>query len=434
MTGIELTAYNGAILGPIAKILGWIMNAIYLAMYKMFGIENIGLSIFLLTILIYTCLLPLTYKQQKFSKLNQKMTPELNAIRAKYAGKKDTASMQAMNEETQFVYDKYGVSPTGSCVQMLIQMPILFALYRVFYNIPAYVTSVKDHFSSLVEAIAADSSYVDKMAEIVDDFKIMLTVKPDWSSEGTTLNNFIVDVLYKIPSNGWEKLSTDYFPALSDQISEVVSHVEKFNYIFRFGSFDGLNISDTPWNIIKTNFTDRPSMFVVYILAALAIPALSYLTQLLSIKLMPTADTGNDQMMQQMKTMNMMMPLVSLFFCFTVPVGLGIYWIFTAAYRCVQQILLNKHFENLDLEDIIAKNEEKAKKKREKRGIRENQIREAAQMRTKNLESRAGKSTSSANRELELEKANSYKMNAKAGSMASKANKVKDFNERNSRK
>lgn len=74
------------------------------------------------------------------------MQPELNAIQKKYKNKKDTASMQAQQEETQMVYDKYGVSPMGSCLQMLIQMPILFALYRVFWNVPAYITSVKDFY------------------------------------------------------------------------------------------------------------------------------------------------------------------------------------------------------------------------------------------------------------------------------------------------
>ena len=70
MTGILMTAYDGAILGPIARLLGWIMNGIYMLMYNLFGIENIGLSIILLTIVIYMCLLPLTIKQQKFSKLS----------------------------------------------------------------------------------------------------------------------------------------------------------------------------------------------------------------------------------------------------------------------------------------------------------------------------------------------------------------------------
>ena len=210
MTGILMTAYDGAILGPIARMLGWIMNGIYMLMYNLFGIENIGLSIILLTIVIYMCLLPLTIKQQKFSKLSQKMQPEIQAIQAKYKNKKDQASMQAMNEETQMVYQKYGVSPTGSCVQLLIQMPILFALYRVFYNVPAYVSSVKNTFEELVNGVVATEGFADKMQTIMTDFN-MRTVKVDWTATGDTLNNYIVDVLYKVPSTGWNKV-IELFP------------------------------------------------------------------------------------------------------------------------------------------------------------------------------------------------------------------------------
>ena len=149
MSAIELTAYPGSILGPIAKVLGWIMNGIYDIVYHLTGVESVTISIVIITILIYTCLLPLTIKQQKFSKLSQKMQPELNALREKYGNRKDQEAMMAMNEETQRIYQKYGVSPMGSCVQMLIQMPLLFALYRVFYNIPAYITSIKDYFGVL---------------------------------------------------------------------------------------------------------------------------------------------------------------------------------------------------------------------------------------------------------------------------------------------
>lgn len=432
MSGIVLTAYDGAILGPIAKLLGWVMNGIYVGMYKLFGIENIGLSIILLTIVIYLCLLPLTIKQQKFSKLSQKMQPEIQAIQAKYKNKKDQNSMMAMNEETRLVYEKYGVSPSGSCVQLLIQFPILLALYRVFYNVPAYVTSVKDNFSGLVNGIISTDGFVDTMTQLVTDNKvttassIMASNVADrlGAASGDTLSNYIVDILYKLPSDAWTRL-TEYFPNLGAEIADTLSHVEKFNYFIK------LNISDTPWYIIKNGIANHSFLFVIL---AFLIPVLSYVTQVVNIKMMPQQNAGNDQMAQQMKTMNTMMPLISLFMCFTVPVGLGIYWIIGAVVRAVQQVLINKHIENLNLDDIIEKNQEKAKKRREKMGIAENQIRNAAAINTRTLENKAKVNVSSAQKELELENANAKKANAKAGSMAARANMVKDYNERNSRK
>ena len=426
MSEMLLTAYNGAILGPIAKFLGWIMNGMYILMEKV-GISNVGLSIILFTIVIYLLMFPLTYKQQKFSKLSQKMNPELQAIQKKYKDKKDPTSMQNYQTETQLVYEKYGVSPTGSCVQMLIQFPLLLALYRVFMNVPAYISSVKDVYSGLVSDIMATSGYQDTMTQLVTDIN-MRTVQVDFTAtDATTLQNYIVDVLYKISSTGWDTLR-DAFPSLTDSINstyEVVSHTNNFL---------GLNISDTPLQIIKAGFANGAILMAI---GAFLIPVISYLTQVLNIKLMPTAAGGgdNDQMAQQMKMMNRTMPLFSLIMCFTVPVGLGIYWIASAVVRSIQQFFLNKHFDKINLEDIIAKNQEKAKKKREKMGLSENQISNAARMNTRQVTASQKSSVkTTAEKELELEKANAVKANAKPGSMAAKANMVREFNERNNKK
>ena len=427
MSEMLLTAYNGAILGPIAKLLGWIMNGMYILMEKV-GISNVGLSIILFTIVIYALMFPLTYKQQKFSKLSQKMNPELQAVQKKYKDKKDTVSMQNMQTETQQIYEKYGVSPTGSCVQMLIQMPLLLALYRVFMNVPAYISSVKDVYLDLVDKIMATSGYQDIMTNLMSTLKLN-TVQVDFTAtDTTTLQNYVVDVLSKMSSTGWDSLR-ESFPALTDPIDStygVVSHVN---------NFIGLNISDTPFQIIKAAFAGGSILMAVL---ALLIPVISYLTQVLNIKLMPTAATAggdNDQMAQQMKMMNRTMPLFSLVMCFTVPVGLGIYWIASAVVRSIQQFFLNKHFDKIDLDDIIAKNQEKAKKKREKMGISENQISNAARMNTRQVTASSKSSVkTTAEKELELEKANALKANAKPESMAAKANLVREFNERNNKK
>ena len=92
MESMLLTPYDGAILGPIAKVLGWIMEVVYNFMLGVFGIENVGLSIVILTIIIYSLLLPFTVKQQKFSKLMQKVQPEIKEIQDKYKNRKDQES------------------------------------------------------------------------------------------------------------------------------------------------------------------------------------------------------------------------------------------------------------------------------------------------------------------------------------------------------
>ena len=438
MSDILLTAYPGSILGPIAKLLGILMDWIYSGISNITGgrVESVVLSIVIITIIIYMCLLPLTIKQQKFSKLSQKMQPEMQAIQAKYKNKKDQASMMAMQEETQLLYQKYGISPMGSCVQMLIQMPILFALYRVFYNIPAYLSGVKGSFTGLVDSIQQTSGYQNTLVSLMEKYNVVTSSGLNASNaaskladaSGDTLSNYIIDILYKLPSKGWDALMDGkFFDGIQSAVEKTHDALLHFNY------FLGLNISDTPWYIIKSNFTDKPDKWLLFVVLALLIPVLSYLTQMINIKLMPQATNGNDQMANQMKMMNLMMPLMSLFICFTVPVGLGIYWICSALVRGIQQFFVNRHIENLDLEAVMAKNEEKAKKKREKMGLSEDYIKKAAQIKTKSIDNKANVSVS-AGTEEKLAKAAEYKANAKAGSLASKANMVKEFNERNSRK
>ena len=438
MSDILLTAYPGSILGPIAKLLGMLMDWIYSGISNITGgrVESVVLSIVIITIIIYMCLLPLTIKQQKFSKLSQKMQPEMQAIQAKYKNKKDQASMMAMQEETQLLYQKYGISPMGSCVQMLIQMPILFALYRVFYNIPAYLSGVKGSFTGLVDSIQQTSGYQDTLVSLMEKYNVVTSSGLNASNvaskladaSGDTLSNYIIDILYKLPSKGWDALlDGKFFDGIQSVVEKTHDALLHFNY------FLGLNISDTPWYIIKSNFTDKPDKWLLFVILALLIPVLSYLTQMINIKLMPQATNGNDQMASQMKMMNLMMPLMSLFFCFTVPLGLGIYWICSALVRGIQQFFVNRHIENLDLEAVMAKNEEKAKNKRKKMGLSEDYIKKAAQIKTKSIDSKANVSAS-ADTEEKLAKAAEYKANAKAGSLASKANMVKEFNERNSRK
>ncbi len=421
MSEIILTAYDGAILGPIARLLGLIMNAIYSFMINVLGVGNISVAIIVFTIVFYTFMLPITYKQQKYSKLTQKMSPELQKVQKKYHGKKDQLSIQRMQEETGAIYEKYGVSPSGSCVYMLINFPVILALYRVFQNIPAYVGSVKDQFSDLVDAIMATGGYQKIMTDIVEEVRLT-TVRVDFSVKDTSvISNYIVDTLYGMNSAGWDLLK-EKFSGLSDLIATTQNNLNGINQFF------GMNISDSPMSIIRNGLQNGAYLFVIL---ALMIPILSYLTQVLNIKLMPQQVSGSDDVMAgQMKMMNRILPLFSLFFCFSVPVGLGVYWIISALVRVFQQILLNKHFEKIDLDDIIKENQEKARKKREKKGIYDSQINSAARINARQVNA---PSMSEKEKERALEQAAASRNNAKAGSMAEKANLVKKFNEKNTK-
>ena len=152
MNFILLTQSTTPVIGQVAWVLGKIMNGIFFVI-DLIGLPNIGLAIILFTIVVNLLMTPLNIKQQKFSKLQVKMSPEIQAIEAKYKGKSDQNSMMAKNQEIQMIYAKYGVSASGSCVQLIIQMPILFALYQVIQRMPAYVTKIGETFRVLADKI-----------------------------------------------------------------------------------------------------------------------------------------------------------------------------------------------------------------------------------------------------------------------------------------
>ena len=350
-----LTAANWPIVGQLCWILGKVMNFIYNFLDKCLPSDSglVGLSIILYTIFVYTLLLPLTIKQQRTSKMSSVMNPEIQAIQKKYKNKKDQASMMKQQEEIQQVYDKYGTSSAG-CLPLLIQMPLLFALYPVIYNIQKYVPEIK--------------------------------TAPKAVNVFLTLPDLTISPMQMIKNSG-----SYGFPA------------------------------------------------IMIIITAILLPVLSGLTQYGSIKL-SQAISGqqldkDNPMASTMNTMNVTMLLLSVFMVFSLPTGIGLYWIVSAVVRCVQQVFINKHLSKISVEEILEQNKEKAEEKRVKRGEKNERIAAMAQMNTKNMNNQNQKKRQSTSnlsekeREAKVENAHKKAENAKKGSLASKANMVKKFNE-----
>ena len=214
----------GSILGPIATVLGYVMDILF-RFTSSFGVFNVGLCIILFTIVMKTLMIPLTIKQQKTTKLMSVMNPEIQAIQKKYKGKSDQESMQRQNVEIQAVYEKYGTSMTGGCLPLLIQMPILLALYRVIYNIPAYVPSVRVYFDNVVTPLMGQADYAQKLQEITN---IATACGGKLDKFDFTNANRLVDMLYKFSTSQWGELQA-LFPAISDVIGQNAAVVERMN-------------------------------------------------------------------------------------------------------------------------------------------------------------------------------------------------------------
>lgn len=429
LVGAVLLTKTGGVLGPIGDILGWIMDLLF-RFTSMFGIVNIGLCIILFTLVTKLLMIPLTIKQQKSSKLMAVMQPELTAIQKKYKGKEgDQKAMMMMQTETKAVYEKYGTSMTGGCLPMLIQLPIIFALYRVIYNIPAYVHSVRGYYEMVIANLPAGFQTNQTFMDLASSSKMLS------GADFTDLNK-VIDLLYTFTGKQWEVL-VGAFPQVGQAVTEsgdsVVSAIE------RMQTFFGLNIAYTPMQVIGNFFSHVDGTTVFALIAALAIPLLAGASQWYSSKLMmattqsPQGDENPGANM--MKSMNVMMPLMSVFFCFTFATGIGLYWVAQSVFTIIQQVGINSYLKKVDIDDLVQKNVEKTNKKRAKRGLPPIRVGNVDEMMQKMQE----KESREENKRMEKiaktkalveENKNYYNADAKAGSLASKANMVAKYNEK----
>ena len=404
----------GSILGPIATVLGYVMDILF-RFTSSFGVFNVGLCIILFTIVMKTLMIPLTIKQQKTTKLMSVMNPEIQAIQKKYKGKSDQESMQRQNVEIQAVYEKYGTSMTGGCLPLLIQMLILLALYRVIYNIPAYVPSVRVYFDNVVTPLMGQADYAQKLQEITN---IATACGGKLDKFDFTNANRLVDMLYKFSTSQWGELQA-LFPAISDVIGQNAAVVERMN------TFLGLNMAEAPGWV--------PSF-------AWIIPVLAAVSQWFSTKLMSgnqpsTSADAENPMAQSMKTMTTTMPLFSAFICITMPAGLGIYWIATSVVTIIQQLIVNAYMDKVNIDDMIAKNLEKVNKKRAKQGLPPAKVTQNATASLKAIKAEEEKEKVAEEVKKEKiakqieESSKYYNTNAKPGSLASKAAMVQKYNE-----
>ena len=228
-----LTADTGP-LSPIVYLFGLLMNLIYNMLVKI-GIGNIGLSIIIFTLITKILMYPLSVKQQKSSKLMSIIQPEIQAIQKKYEGQKDQATLMKQQQEIKAVYEKYGTSMSGSCVQLLIQMPIILALYRVIMNIPAYVNSIKIHYENIVEAIGG-INVIEKLKDFANDNKLtnILNQVHNFDVENIEAKkNLIIDFLYKLNPNQLKSLIETFPTTVQQTVAENINFINDANSFFR---------------------------------------------------------------------------------------------------------------------------------------------------------------------------------------------------------
>lgn len=363
---IFLTA-QGGILGPFCWLLGKILNLIYEGLSAL-GIQNLALCIIVFTVVVKLILLPFTLRQQRGSKINQYIQPELQKVQKKYKNRTDQESMLKQQQEIQEVYRKYGTSMTNGCLLSFIQLPIIYALYRVVYNIPAYVPSIKELYLPIAEKIHDVSNYVTTLTTFVSENKISTASrginalsKLD-ASEIT--NNNIIDVISQFSSTQWNSFC-EMLSDHTDLVNVIHSNVAQIDHLNQF--ILGINISEAPgWKLSW----------------ALIIPISAAFFQFLNSKIlqvqqpdMSDGDPTAAQSAAMMKSMTYTMPLLSLFVSISLPASIGLYWTLSALISVLIQVAINLYYDKIaDMDKILEKQMEKAKRKKKKKTFMERML------------------------------------------------------------
>jgi YidC/Oxa1 family membrane protein insertase len=299
----------------IVLAMGWIIKTIYEL------VQNYGVAIILFTIVIKALLLPLNIKSQKAMKKQQKIQPIIAQLQQKYAN-----DQQKLQQEMMKVYKENDVSMMGGCLPLLIQMPILIALYQAIQKPLTYMFNV-DHknlteeiitrVEGLKEAVVAAGHNIGNLSQMsVEQLMQQAQIQiSDWAGkiEGVTSDWFI-----------------------------------NFNFL-------GMDISRKPSEALNYLGDIGNNLSIVLLLLIPVFAVLSAIAQnKITMKLSGQNNAGNEQAQSMSNTMMWMMPLMTGFFTFTLPAGIGLYWIVSGLLQITQQLALNYYFDKKG-EDFVVK-------------------------------------------------------------------------------
>ena len=304
------------ILGWIGSFLGWLDSIT----------GNYVWALFIFAIIVEIILLPFTIKQQQYSIKQAKLRPKEMAIRNKYKGRNDRATQLKVSEEIQAMYQKENYSPFSGCLQLVIQMPVILALYQVVINPLQHVLHVSKDAISVMQTYATSA---------IEEGGLGLTVN---SQRGT------IELISIIKEKGIEFFSgvVEYANSVGSTKGFAISGQETYDAFLAIAdkmpdfTFFGLNLAETP------SFKN-PSWLLI-------VPVVTFLAYFGSMKLnrkftyQPT--TGDAQQDAQTgcsnKTMDIMMPLMSVWISTVVPAAIGVYWIFKSILGTVKQFIMSK--------------------------------------------------------------------------------------------
>ena len=321
------------IIGPIAKLLGTVYNVLFHFIYSITANGSLAIAIILFTILVKFILFPLMIKQQKSSFKLQQLQPEMSKIRAKYKDKKDQLSQQKMAVELQEFQKANGISMLSGCLPLLIQLPILYALFYIFQQAYLYVDVIAQNYSNIANILNAAPEAV--RAEVFQPYlEFWQSLEPALDGftkagyDANTIQNFVLIDSFK--ASDW----TYVVNTLGEYAKDLPQLLQQKDDIEMFFSISLINNAGLGF----------PGIFIP-IFAAVTTWIQAKIMQQLTTNTTDPNDPAAAMTNSMTKTMLYFMPVMMGVMTINVPAALGLYWIVSNVISIIQQILLKKHFK-----------------------------------------------------------------------------------------
>ncbi len=359
-------------MGIIYDFFGAILNLIFEGVALITDVGTLGITIIMFTLVAQLLLTPIKMKQQRSMRAMNRMQPELQKLQKKYANKKDQASQTAYSQEMQALYKKHNANPLSGCLPLLIQLPLIYALYGVLRQPAKYINSLGEVYQKIAAGL---------------------------QSQVTDFQQVINDIITELPSPAIQQaMASAKEPlATSDLLSHFTTqHWEKLEQIMpeAFTSISGLLEQKTNFELFIVNLVDTPQQLYATIgLAALLIPVIAGASTFIFSKVTMAASKASQPAPNpdapnpaegMMKVMNIMMPLMMGFISWTVPTGLALYWVAGNIIMMFQQMIVTRIVDKkeaiIDAQieakrqaELAASTTKKKKKKKKKKVVVESQ-------------------------------------------------------------
>lgn len=338
-------------MGIINNIFGVILNVIFEGVIMLTPVAALGISIIIFTLVARILLTPLQLSSQRTSRGMSKIQPELNKIQEKYKGKTDQESQLKQSQEMQLLYKKYKINPFAGCLPLIIQFPLIMGLFNVLRAPANYIKSLGAEYSSIASTIIERvSNYQELLKPYQSGIESSTRLSYDLANN-TSLGQY----LSHLTTGQWSEFISKVDSNVVESINNVL--IKKNEY----ETFLGFSVVDTPSGLMSTQWW----AILIPIIAGASTYIFTKLTMASNGQAQSVAKDGQaNPADSMMKTMNIVMPIMTGAFAYTMPIGLALYWIAGNVIMLVQQKIVNKMLEKQDakLDAILEKEREEARK------------------------------------------------------------------------